>query len=200
VSRLIDHSGGFWFEVIKRRKSGDMALVHRFMPDETLLRIIGEEAISSAKASVKHKLIATARRGKFMVHRFPNGKYKYGISTRTTSDGKEWPELKDSTIRHRQWKGINRGKVFALRETSQHIYQGLHIKRIIMGRTKRTIEIGWRGKDEKLAMLHEQGFRTSTPWFGKPAKSAYIVPARKIRGFSRELLENLKQLFIGSTK
>lgn len=199
--KIIDRSGGMWIDMIKRRKNADLVLRQRLLPDENTMRMIGEEMISSVRGSVKHKFQVAGLQSQsgvnIIVHRFSNGSYRYGILKHTSPDGTPLEPLKESTIRHREYKGINRGPVFLLRETSRHIYEGLKVKFINIGKRRHEVGVGWTGENEKLVQQHEVGFVATTPFFDKSPEKGLLVPARPIRGFSRELIDNLRELFFG---
>ena len=194
--RLIDNSGGIWGEVITKKKNMNLVLKQRLIPNDALMRALGEEAISSVKGGIKHKFtLANNGRGKVVFHKFNSGTYKFGIQKRISPDGELYEELKDSTIRHREWKGNFRGKLFALRETSLNIMKGLKI--VFLARAAKggkQVQIGWTGKSEELAQIQDQGDVVTSEWFDKVMTS--VIPARPFRGFQSEFIEHFKKIML----
>jgi len=194
--RLIDNSGGIWSEIILRRKSMNLVIKQRVIPDDQLTKGLGLEAIDSVKGGPKHKfVIKSDGKGGVVFHRFTSGTYKYGIQKRISPDGKPYVELNKATIRHREFKGIARGAAFILRETSSHILNGLKIlKQARAAKGGKSIEIGWIGEDEKLAQLHDKGGEVTSSWFNTEKTSE--IPARPLRGFQPEFVENFRRIML----
>lgn len=193
--KLMDKSGGFWTNLIVRQQSGDLAIEQSLIPNERLMRKLGEEAISSIKGSVRHTIVTILVDGKLTFNTSQNGTYPYGIFKRTTPDGEPYQPLDLSTLRYREWKfeqgeaDVNRGKSFILRETSTRIVGGLHIQNLRHGNITAGVDIGWDGHDEEVALLQDKGGETSTPWFDEGDRTVQI-PARHFRGFQEEFMNN----------
>jgi hypothetical protein len=199
--KLTDRSGGFWTDIIVRRKNANLALSSRIVPPIEVKEAIGQEIINSIKGSVKSSYSFNRNEdGSLVMVRVPKGTYQYGLAKGTDSNGRELAPLSPVTIIIREKvKNVSRKSAFILRETNQHIYDGLHIKFIagsgnISGAHK--IEIGWDGFDEELVRMNEQSRMVDNPLSlmnkntGQSFKQVQ-VPGRKFRGFSEELKENI---------
>jgi len=190
MPRLIDRSGGVWSEIITRRKNANLVITQRVIPDERLMFMIGEEAVSSIKGSIKHKFSITSSNGKVHFARFHNGTYPYGIMKRISPDGEKFEPLSETTVKEREWSGVDRGRPFILRRTSEHIMEGLKVLYQSRGpRGGKRVEIGWRGEDERLAILNDKGGSVTTDLFDRGPKTVNI-PARPFRGFQEEFIRN----------
>lgn len=206
--KLRDASGGFWSEMILNKKSATQVITQRITPNQGLMVAIGNEAISSIKAGPKHNYSIVRKVGSIggspVYHGFGTGNYKYGIQTRTTPQGVPYTPLSEVTLKiRREAKGITRGAEYILRETSKHIMQGLKVKYVSkvggFGGGAKRVEIGWSGLDEELIMMNEKNRKIPNPIKRiKPDSTApdVLVPARKVRGFSAEFVNNLQQMII----
>src|SRR5882672_5214621 len=164
------------------------------------MKLLAKEAISSIKGSVKSNIIVQRKNGILIYKATPVGIYSFGILKRISPDGKPYEELKDTTLNKvRKWKGITRGPSFILRETSRHIFEGLHIKSFtIAPRGGKKIVIGWSGEDEEIANKQETGFTTINPvteYFGVQGLKDVTIPARPFRGFQREFVDLFHSVF-----
>lgn len=207
MARLKDNSGGFWTEFINRRFNPSQFLRQNFIPNTKVMRKIGEEAISSVKGSNKHKIVIKRVHNNVVVHSFStHGTYPNGIIKRLSFDGEEYPELKHSTLRHREWKAehglipVNRGPQFIERETSQHILNGLKVKSVNAYRKRADVTIGWQGKNEQIADVQNKGGAVTSQWFDD-MKTSEIPPHRFI-GFQQQFKDNfysiMKEFLRGS--
>ena len=190
--RLIDNSGGFWGDIIIRNVNPDMVIKQHFEPSPELMEILGDEMISAVKGSVKHTVVVEQDNdGHKTINAFGNGSYQYGILKGTDPDGEPLKPLSDNTLRIRkEEKQIDRGETFILRETSQHILQGLMIKSL----NNKSVVIGWTGEDEEIVIANATDREVENPaitYWGVNAKRKKVpVPARDIRGLSDEFREN----------
>jgi hypothetical protein len=201
--KLTDNSGGFWADIIIRRKSADMALRSRVEPNIAVMEVLGNEMIQSVKGGAKSLYNFTrSAEGDVIVTKIPCGDYKFGIAKGTDYTGAPLAPLSEVTLKIREKvKGISRKGAFILRETSEHIFNGLHITHLAgksntSGRNR--VEIGWNKFDEQLVMLNEQDRMVTNPlveYRGKDISAPDVfVAARKIRGYSAELRENIIQI------
>lgn len=194
--KLEDNSGGFWTDLIIHRRGASYAIKQHLIPDERFTKIIADETISAIRGSTKHKLVVERRNGKISYHLFNNGNYSEGILQGRSPDGTPYEPLSPTTLKFRKWKGISRGASFILRETSQHILNGLKI----LSFTSRpnggkSAEVGWTGEDAEIARAQNDGFATASPatgFAGKQTVNSVQIPARPFIGFSEELKENLQ--------
>jgi hypothetical protein len=190
--KLVDNSSGFWTDVIIRRINPDMVIRQHFEPSIELMTILGNEMISSVKGSVKHNItVGMSNEGQKTIHSFPSGSYQYGIMKQTDPDGNPLAPLSDNTIRiRREEKQNNRGYAFILRETSQHIFEGLKIKVLNL----KSVVIGWTGEDEQRVTENANEREVENPaityWHVNAKKKTVTVPARDVRGLSDEFREN----------
>jgi len=200
--KLTDRSGGFWGDLIVRRKNADLVVKQHFQPSLELMNKLGDEAISAVKGGAKHRFeFARTLSGGIIMHSFKSGTYRYGIAKQRSPDGIALAPLSDVTLRVRKEKGISRGPAFILRETSKHIFDGLRKKFV----SKKRVEIGWDGFNEQLVDLNENDRSVENPanfifsktnlLFGggpvvKKELPPVTVPARRIRGFSDEFRDN----------
>ena len=136
------------------------------------------------------------------------GRYPYGIARQRGPNGQKWPPLSDATLRIRKakaktgWTDVNtgerrslnsaRGRSFALRETSQHLYNGLKVLRV----TSTSVGLGYRGSVrgsgielDRLATMMDRGFTV------KGKKGTIQVPARPFIGIQRRFKVNAAQLY-----
>ena len=193
--RLVDRSGGFFTNLIIKKVNPDLVITQSFIPDELLMKKIGDEAISSIKGSVKHKFVVRRQNGKLVFNTFPSGSYLFGIQKRISPDGTPFQPLSKATMAIRQWKAEKgqitfRGAAFILRETSRHIMEGLRIKYLSKSpRGGKRVEIGWTGENERIANLQNDGSAENKNPAIHSDKDAPI-PARPFRGFSEEFREN----------
>jgi len=197
--KINDRSGGFWIEGM--RKGFDMVIKDDLIPKSTVARLIGKELVNSVRGGNKHKITATYKNGRASYHFFTNGSYPYGIAKHKSPDGSPYAPLSDETIRHRKWKAkegkldVARDRRYILRETGEHIYDGMTVSLPIIQRGQTRIEV--RFNDPKIARIHNEGRASySSPWF-KTTKTSRI-PARPFIGFQDEFVRNfhyiLKQL------
>jgi hypothetical protein len=196
---LLDNTG-VWTDVIKRRKSLDLAVETRYFPNTRLMKYLGEEIVSSVKGSRRHTFGFTRRNGVVVVNRFSNGTYPYGILKRTSPTGEPWPDLNSSTLRHRKYKGVKRGPQFILRETGKKIFEGVHVKDITIGRKRARVDVGWDYEGEVLVNMFMTGFNPiDTPWYGQDAPDGFadvFVEPRPVRGLQPALLDVLHKAMI----
>lgn len=204
MPRLIDKSGGFWTDFINRRKTPAQFIKQNLIPDSRIMRKVGEEAISSVKGSVKHKIVIKYLHGNLVMNSFSNGSYSNGILKRRSIDGDEYEPLKDSTLRSREWKASeglissNRGADFIERETSNHILNGMKVKSVNETSKTASCTIGWEGENEVIADAQDKGKEVTTQWFDK-GELTVKVPAHHFIGFQKEFIDNyfdmMSQLF-----
>lgn len=189
MARLQDNSNGFWFELIRRKKNPDLVIKQRFVPNDALMRTLGNEAISSIKGSVKHKVAFSVVNNNPVFHAFASGQYPRGIIKRISPEGQPYEPLAESTIRHRKFKGIGRGSQFILRETSQTILAGLKIKKLTRPpQGGKRVEIGWSEVNEEIVRLQDEGGTVISEFFGKE-KESEIAP-RPFRGWQPMFIDN----------
>ncbi len=200
--RLKDNADGFWIEFINRRKSPEQFLRQNLIPDAKVMKVLGEEAISSVKGSVKHKIVVkkVANKG-VVVHSFStHGTYPYGILKRQSPNSENYPDLEDATLRHRKWKAKEgiipsfRGKDFIERETSKHIMDGLKIKSTKETNKSASVTIGWTGENERIANVQDKGGVVTSLWFDKELKTSEI-PAHHFIGFQQIFIDNFFDTF-----
>lgn len=183
--KLIDRSGGIWSRLIIRKASPDLVIRQSIVPDEKLTKSMASETINSIKGSTRSQFVVKRINGKLIHHRFPSGRYEYGILQRKTPEGEDYLPLKDTTLEIRKWKGVQRGAAFILRETSKHIFEGLKIKSFTLGpRGGKKVIIGWSGESEEIAVKQHYGDPLNL-LRGRPAP----IPPRPFRGFQRQLIE-----------
>jgi len=109
------------------------------------------------------------------------GRFLTGIKRRTEPEGTPFEPLKESTLSIRKKRDIERGPEFILRETDKHILDQIKVLEV----TADLARVGVSGsKNRIIAAAHHAGFVTS-PKSMIPNK---VVPARRIFGFSKELL------------
>ncbi len=194
--KLEDNSGGFWTDLIIHKRGAAFAIKQHLIPDERFTKLIADETISAIRGSTKHKLVVERKNGKISYHLFGNGNYSEGIIQGISPDGTPYEPLSKTTLKFRKWKGITRGVSFILRETSEHILNGLKI----LSFTSRpnggkSVEVGWTGEDERIALLQNNGIpdnpNPSSSFRGVASDRKSPVPARPFIGFSEELKENL---------
>lgn len=204
--KIVDNEGGFWTNVVLRKTTAAQAIENRVIPTSEFMRIIGKEMMNSTKGGNKHRItVGRGLGGKHTYHSFVSGTYQTGIRKRISPDGVPFAPLSETTLRIRkEVKGITRGAAFILRETSKHILEGIKILKI----TKNSVTTGWTGEDEKLVRLNENDRSVENPSYlmnrdrvgdlfssgsssGRNILEPVFVPARKVRGFSQELLHNL---------
>jgi len=190
--KLIDNSGGFWTNLIVRRKNADLAISQNLLPNSQMMRVVANEAISSIKGSTKHKIIAKLTNGELTLQSSTNGEYSYGIKKRISPDGTPYERLSNTTLRMRKWKAEHgeipsaRGADYILRETSKHIYNGLKVLSVKIGRKNAYAEIGWTGEDETIAKIQDGGDTITEHWSGQEV----VLPPRPFRGFQQEFIDN----------
>lgn len=201
--KLKDNSGGFWTDLIIRNRNIDMIIKQHLMPDEKLTRIMAEEMISAIKGSRKHKLVVVRNNGKINYSLVENGSYSTGILKNTSPDGTPYEPLHRLTLKKRKWIGNERGASYILRKTSEHIFNGLHIKKLTRApRGGKRAEIGWSGEDERIANIQNNGDPNNTfPFFGKTLngdlfESPAPIPARPFRGISIELYNTIRSFCV----
>lgn len=194
--RIVDNSGGLWTNIIKHRMEPGMAIRQNYIPDERVTKLLAEEVISSIKGSTKHKFSVKHIAGKLVIARFGSGTYSNGILKRKSPDGTDYIPLSQTTLDIRKIDGNNRGAAFILRETGQHIMNGLKILKLTLGpRGGKLAEIGWDGENEEIAMKQNKGFSTVTVRENKQGEKRFTtteVPARPFIGISEELQNNLQ--------
>ena len=198
MPRLIDRSGGFWTEVILKKKPMELVIRQNLIPDRRAMEMIGKEAISSIKGGRKSRLNVVMKGGRLVYHRYGSGTYPFGIQKRISPDGTPYEPLKDITLRHRKYKAdlgeipTARGESFILRETSAKIFKGVIVKRVTT--TSRGIaEVVVGFLNQKLALKHDQGGNARSPLFGK-VKVAKI-PARPFIGLQKSFVDNFHKMF-----
>jgi hypothetical protein len=215
MAKIKDNANGFWIEFIKRKGSTELFLRQNVVPDSRLMRIVGQEAISSIKGSIKHKITFKYYYGKLLLNRLSNGSYSFGITKRISPNGQPYQKLDETTLKQRILKSyigefeVARNKNFILRETSSHIMRGLKIKSSMQTRKASGIVIGYPDvENEKIANLQNKGGRVSTRWlFASEFDRDLIlnkmktseIPARPFIGFQKEFIDNyfsmMKDLF-----
>lgn len=207
--KLRDNSGGIWGEIILKRKNPEVVLREVALPgDPRFARLMAEEAISAIKGSVKHILLVDRSQGKVQYRRVNAGNsYSTGILKRISPDGTPYPVveeggglLKESTLRHREYKQevgdtvTSRSGAFVLRETSQHIFNGLKVKEITVTRNGARAVIGWQGENEIIALKRNRQSETGASlWFGQIPKWSKTVEARPFIGLSQEFVDVFEQ-------
>ncbi len=188
---LTDKSNGFWGELIIKRTIPRIVLNQRFGSNLQLMRILAKEAIYSIQGSVRHSVAIIIKNNKPTYHAFPVGRYQFGMLSNTGPGGVPLRKLKDSTIRKREFQGNPRGEEFILRETSQHIYNGIKVLNV----TDNSFLVGWEGEDEQIVLKHEQGFVATDPMFdGKTQGIGAVIPPRKIRGLQAQFRETCAEI------
>lgn len=204
IQRIIsfkDASGGLWGELLFSNKNPKIIL-NSALFNRKLYRYFADEIISSVRGGNKHSFTITRKKGKLNFVRFIKGSYPYGIKKRTSPDGSQYEPLKESTLKHREWKTkvgelpTYRKGSFILRETSQHIYYGLKVLNEVVSENGAVYEIGWDGENVDIALKQNSGFKTGgNEWFGKQPKHKADVSARPFIGIQRQCIDNLKTAF-----
>lgn len=196
--RIDDKTGGFWTDIIVRKKLPEVAFKQNYTTDAVANNMLAEEAISAIKGSVKHKFSIRHVRGKLVIARFSDGKYSTGILQRKSPDGTPYAPLSETTLAMRKADGNSRGPAFILRETGKHIMDGLKIISRNTTRKGMKFEIGWVGEDAKRASEHNAGFGWTIVYensFGEKRFYDVTVPARPFIGLSKEFVENIQKFW-----
>lgn len=194
--RIKDNSGGFWTDIIVKRKSPLVTVRQNYIPDENVARVIAKEAVSAIKGSNKGRFSVSHRNGKLTVSRFSSERYSTGILQRKSPNGKDYLPLSEATLQMRKLDGNNRGPSFILRETGKHIMDGLKVLSISKTRNGSKAEVGWSGDNAQRAAEHNAGFIvTYTNKRGEQRSYDIPVPARPFIGLSKEFLKNINGLW-----
>jgi hypothetical protein len=209
---LIDNSPTkFFTKVFLRGEDIEMSLRTSFLPDPAFMTELAKEGMNAVKGSQKSKLIVTMRDGMRTVRRVGVSTYEDGIIKASTPDGMAYHQLSESTLKiRREVKHIVRGAQYILRETSQHILNGLHIIRMQRNyRQSAGVSIGWSGENAEIAKRQNDGFTAINPMeefmtmnraermstMGSGSAKDVDIPARKFMAFSREFQNNFIEWF-----
>jgi hypothetical protein len=199
--KLKDNSGGFWGDLIVRNKNVDMIVKQHLIPDENFTKIMALEAISAIKGSTKHKLNVIRNESGIHYNLVSDGSYSTGIMKNMSPDGTPYELLHRLTVKDRKWHGINRGANYILRKTSEHIFNGLKIKRFTVApKGGKRVEIGWTGENEKIALIQDQGDPNNKYTFPNGFVTDAPIVARKFRGYSEELVQTIRTFCINFLK
>lgn len=200
MPRLVDRSGGFWIEVIRKRKPVALVVKQNLLPDQRAMVMLGEEAVQSVRGGKKSRLDVSLRGGRLHYNRFSSGTYPYGIAKKASPDGTPYEPLSPGTLKHRKWKqkeGIistARGAAYILRETSKKIFEGIAVSSISSS-SRGVSSTVIRFANPRLAEKQDRGGAVRSPWFGKVKESK--IPARPFIGFQQAFVRNFLNMMKG---
>ena len=205
--KLTDNSPGKVFtRIFSNKENAEVALRASASPSPELIRIMGHEMVNSIKGSYKRNISLDSSSGvtKVVLTR-QKGTYQNGIMKKSSPDGHAFRPLTDTTMMIRaEHKHNLRGRSFILRETSMHILKGLGILRFSRNyKQSAGVTVGWANPENReIARKQNEGFMTVNPavqyakaeWLKPPPDVS--VPARPFIGYSKELVENLRNIML----
>lgn len=202
--KVVDRSGGFWLDIVKKRKSPQLTISSRLLPDASLMNAVATEMISSIKGGNSSTFYAFYHEGRLRYTKVSTGEYPFGIKKNVSPDGTPYELLSKSTISKRKWLSQNEGypservsQRYTLRETSKHIYNKLKIIRLESKKLNYKITVGWTS-DIGIVVLQNNGGIARTPFLDGEENQLAIIPARPFIGLQEKFVQTyfnlIKQL------